>query len=101
MTPYLEILLIGRTVEETLMAKDTVIFVLQQIKFTLNFKKLVLTPTQRIGFLGVTVNLLTATLSFPEKKVSKVQKQCLELLQKIQVAILELAKLISLLSSTI
>ena len=101
MTPYLEILLIGRTVEETLMAKDTVIFVLQQIKFTLNFKKLVLTPTQRIGFLGVTVDLLTATLSFPEKKVSKVQKQCLELLQKIQVAILELAKLISLLSSTI
>ena len=101
MTPYLEILLIGRTVEETLMAKDTVIFVLQQIKFTLNFKKLVLTPTQRIGFLGVTVDLLTATLSFPEKKVSKVQKQCLELLQKIQVPILELAKLISLLSSTI
>ena len=101
MTPYLEILLIGRTVEETLMAKDTVIFVLQQIKFTLNFKKLVLTPTQRIGFLGVTVDLLTATLSFPEKKVSKVQKQCLEILQKIQVAILELAKLISLLSSTI
>ena len=101
MTPYLEILLIGRTVEETLMAKDTVIFVLQQIKFTLNFKKLVLTPTQRIGFLGVTVDLLTATLSFPEKKVSKVQKQCLELLQKIQVPILELAKLISLLSSTV
>ena len=101
MTPYLEILLIGRTVEETLMARDTAIFVLQQIKFTLNFKKLVLTPTQRIGFLGVTVDLLTATLSFPEKEVSKVQKQCLELLQKIQVPILELAKLISLLSSTI
>ena len=101
MTPYLEILLIGRTVEETLLARDTAIFVLQQIKFTLNFKKLVLTPTQRIGFLGVTVDLLTATLSFPEKKVSKVQKQCLELLQKIQVPILELAKLISLLSSTI
>ena len=100
MTPYLEILLIGRTVEETLLARDTAIFV-QQIKFTLNFKKLVLTPTQRIGFLGVTVDLLTATLSFPEKKVSKVQKQCLELLQKIQVPILELAKLISLLSSTV
>ena len=41
------------------------------------------------------------TLSLPEKKVSKVQKQCQELLQKIQVSILELTKLIGLLSPTI
>ena len=60
-----------------------------------------LTPRQRIEFLGVTVNSLIMTLSLPEKKVSKVQKQCQELLQKIQVSILELTKLIGLLSPTI
>ena len=41
-----------------------------------------LTPTQRIEFLGVTVDSLIMTLSLPEKKVSKVLKQCQELLQK-------------------
>ena len=47
------------------------------------------------------VDSLIMTLSLPEKKVSKVQKQCQELLQKTQVSILELTKLICLLSSTI
>ena len=60
-----------------------------------------LTPTQRIEFLGVTVDSLIMTLSLPESKVSKIQKHCLELLQKTQVSILELTKLIDLLSSII
>ena len=47
------------------------------------------------------VDSLIMTLSLPEKKVSKVQKQCQELLQKTQVSILELTKIIGLLSSTI
>ena len=51
--------------------------------------------------LGVKVDLLIMTLSLTEKKVSKVHKQYLELLQKTQVSILELTKLIGLLSSTI
>ena len=96
-----DMLLIGHTIEETLMARDTVIFLLQQLGFVLNLKKSVLTPTQRIEFLGVTVDSLIMTLSLPKKKVSKVQKQCQELLQKTQVSILELTKLIGLLSSTI
>ena len=71
-----DMLLIGHTIEETLMARDTVIFLLQQLGFVLNLKKSVLTLTQRIEFLGVTVDSLIMTLSLPEKKVSKVQKQC-------------------------
>ena len=59
-----------------------------------------LTPTQRIEFFGVTVDSLNMNLSLPEKKVSKVQKQYQELLQKTQVSILELTKLIGLLSLT-
>ena len=70
---YLDMLLMGRTIVKTLMAKNTAIFLHQQVEFVLNFKKLVLTPTQKIGLLGVTVNSLTATLSLSEKKVSKIQ----------------------------
>ena len=94
-------LLIGHTIEETLMARDTVIFLLQQLGSVLNLKKSVLTPTQRIEFLGVTVDSLIMTLSPVEEKVSKVKKQCQELVQKTQVSILELTKMIGLLSSTI
>ena len=90
---YLEdMLLIGHTIGETLMARDTVIFLPQQLRLILNLKKSVLTPTQRIEFLEVIVDSLIMTLSLPEKKISKVQKQCQELLQKTQVSILELTK---------
>ena len=67
------------------MARDIVIFLLQQLQFLSNFKKSVLIPIQRIDFLGLTVDSLIMTLSLPEKKVSKCQKQCLELPQKTSV----------------
>ena len=95
-----DMLLIGHTIEEKLIARDTVVFCLQQLGFVLNLQKSVLTPIQRIQFLGAAVDSLIMTLSRSEKKASKVQKQCQELLQKTQVLILELTKLIGLLSST-
>ena len=67
------------------MATGIVIFLLQQLQFLSNFKKSVLIPIQRIDFLGMTVDSLIMTLSLPEKKVSKCQKQCLELPQKTSV----------------
>ena len=87
-----DMLLIGHIIEETLMARDTVIFLLQKLGFVLNLKKSLLTPT---------VDSLIMTLFLREKKVSKVQKQCQELPQKTQVSILELTKLIGLLPSNI
>ena len=75
-----DMLLIGHTIEETLVVRDTVIFLLQQLGIFLNVKKSALTPTQRIEFLGMSVDSLIMTLSLPEKKVSKVQKRCRELL---------------------
>ena len=67
---------IGHAIEETLIARDTANFLLQQLGFVLNLNKSLLTPTQRIEFLEVTVDSLIMTLSLTEKKVSKVQKQC-------------------------
>ena len=65
---------IGHTIEETLIARDTANFLLQQLGFVLNLNKSLL--TQRIEFLEVTVDSLIMTLSLTEKKVLKVQKQC-------------------------
>ena len=66
-----DMLLIGHKIEETLMAIDTVIFLLQQLGFVLNLKKPVLMPTQRIEFLGVTVDLLIMTLSLIQTDESR------------------------------
>ena len=66
------------------------LFLLQQPGFVLNLKKSVLTPTKDIEFLGVTLDSLMMNLSLLEKKMSKVQKQCQELLQKTQASILDL-----------
>ena len=98
---YLEdMLLIDHTIEELLVARNKVIFLLQQLGFVLNLKKSALTPTQRIEFLRQAVDSLIMYLSLPEKKISKVQEQCLEPLQK-NVSILELTQLIGFLSSII
>ena len=67
---------IGHTIEETLIARDTANFLLQQLGFVLSLNKSLLTPTQRIEFLEVTVDSLIMTLSLTEKKVLKIQKQC-------------------------
>ena len=98
---YLEdMLLIDHTIEELLVARNKVIFLLQQLGFVLNLKKSALTPTQRIEFLRQAVDSLIMYLSLPEKKISNVQEQCLEPLQE-NVSILELTQLIGFLSSTI
>ena len=60
---------IGHAIEETLIARDTLNFLFQQLAFVLNLNKSLLTPAQRIEFLGVTVDSLIMTLSLPEKKV--------------------------------
>ena len=67
-TIYLDdILLIGYTIGETLMVRDTVIFLLQQLGFVLNL----VSPTHRKELLGATVNSLIITLSVLEKKSVK------------------------------
>ena len=44
---------IGHAIEETLIARDTLNFLFQQLAFVLNLNKSLLTPAQRIEFLGV------------------------------------------------
>ena len=65
--------------EEILVARDSVIFLLQHLEFVINFKKCVLEPTQEIQFLGIIVNSKTMTLSLSQEKVQKIKRQRLEM----------------------
>jgi len=95
-----DMLLLGRTREETVRAKDTVIYLLQHLGFVINLKKSVLEPTQKIEFLGLIVNSQDLSLSLTQEKLQKVKTRCLEMYKAETVSILELTKLIGLLCST-
>ena len=60
--------IIGRTVPEILMVRDTLIFLLQHLGFVINLKKSVLYPVKQIEFLDIVINTEKITLVFSEKK---------------------------------
>ena len=51
-----DMLIIGRTREETIALRDTVILLLQCLGFVVNYKMSVMIPVQEIEFLGMIVN---------------------------------------------
>ena len=75
-------------------------FLLQHLGFVINLKKFILTPQQKIEFLGLLVDPLNMSLPLTPEKLMKVTSQCLEMYKTEKVSILQLTKLIGLLSST-
>ena len=95
------LLILGNSMSEIFMARDSVIFLLQHLGFVINLKKCVLDPAQDIEFLWLIVNSQTMTLSLPAEKIGKLKDQCLRLYKASKVTLLDLTKLIGTLSSTI
>ena len=84
------------------MSRGTLVFLLQHLVFVINLKKSVLKhPSQKREFLGVKIDTHTMTLALTEKKIEKVILKCQNLLSHPQTTVLELTKLIGLMSSTL
>ena len=94
-------LVTGQTMDEILMSRDTVIFLLKHLGFVLNLEKSILNPVQEIEFLVVTINSLKMCLSLTQEKVLKIQSQCQDVHARGQVIVHELTRLLGLLASTI
>ena len=69
-----DMLLMGRTLPEILMARDTLIFLLQHLGFVINLKKSVLHPVKQIEFLGLVIDTEKMTFAFTEKKLKHVSQ---------------------------
>ena len=82
------------------MARDTLIFLFQQLGFVINLKKSVLTPTQLIEFLGLMIDSVTMSRSLPKQKVVNLRQKCQNLIQSPQTTAGEVASLIGSLCST-
>ena len=87
-----DILLMGRTLEEILMSRDTLIFLLQHLGFVMNLKS-VLKPAQQIEFLDLKRDFHTMALALTEEKMKKVILECQNLHSHPQTTALELKKI--------
>ena len=73
MIVYLDdMLLMGHSIEEISMCRDTVMFLLQHLGFVIKWKKSVLTPLQEIEFLRLKINSVSLEISLTEEKIQKV-----------------------------
>ena len=79
-----DIVLIGHSLEEIVMSRDTVMFLLQDLGFIINWKKSVLAPVQEIEFLGLTINSVSLGLSLNKTKTQKVVSERQNLLSNPQ-----------------
>ena len=93
-------LILSHTIQ-AYMRRDTVIYLLQNLGFIINVKKSILHPCQKIEFLGMEIDSIKMTLSLTPEKVQKVVKTCQNLLRSHSTTLLELTRVVGLLSSTI
>ena len=87
-----DMLLIGRTMEETIIARDNVTFLWQHLGLLQNLKNSVIEPTKKIQFLGLIMNSLDMKLPLTAEKLEKVQRQCQSLLVKKATFFVEVTK---------
>ena len=95
-----DILLMAASVRELTLARDTLIYLLQNLGFLINIKKSVLQPCQTIQFLGTEINSIDMAITLPQEKKDQIVKRCQDLFRKSSVSIWELTQLIGRLTST-
>ena len=100
MVIYLDgILIMGNTIEESIIATEKCIHHLSNLGFTINLKKSVLKPSTSINFLGMEINSRTQKIPIPKEKVNKILKELKTLLKMKYIKARKLASIIGLLGS--
>ena len=95
-----DILVMIQTLKEISQAKETLIFLLQNSDFVINFKKSQLALVKKIEFLGLVINSVNMTLALPQEKFLDIQNKCMQLITSPETTIMELTKLLGKLSFT-
>ena len=99
---YLDDLLILADSEQTArLHLATAQNLLENLGFVINLKKSVLSPVQKIEFLGMTVDSLTLCLALPRDKIRGIRRECESLIANPMTTVRQLAHLIGRLSSSI
>ena len=87
-------LLKGDSYQECLENIEMTKQLLEDLGFYVHYDKSVLTPTQKIVFLGFEIDTVNMTVSLTAEKKQKIKEYCIKLLSKSTVSIREVAKLL-------
>ena len=86
--------------KELLLLRHTLIFLLQNLGFVINFNNSVLDPCHVLEFQGQEIDSLYVEVEILKDKVEKIKKQCQSLLSLEKVSVRDLVKLMERLSCT-
>ena len=65
-------LLMERTLQEIMAAKDRLVFLFQNLELVINLKKTILQPVKQLGILQLQINTEKITLSLLEEKLTHI-----------------------------
>ena len=95
-----DMLVMAQMFKEISQAKETSIFLLQNLGFVINFKKLQQTPVKEVEPLWLVKNSVKMILALPQEKVLHIQNKCMQLIASPKTTIMELPKIQGKLSYT-
>ena len=96
-----DFLIMGRTKEEAIQARDSVLYLLQMLGFTINWEKSVLQPTQEVEFLGMQTNSVSMSVWLPKEKTQKLLSLSQEVFQTKKISLRDLNSLVGKLQATV
>ena len=73
-------LILEKTLEETIFSRDTVIYLLQNLRFVKNLKESIFHPSQRIDLPLMIIDSVEMTASMPQERVELISKSCQDIL---------------------
>ena len=95
-----DILIFGSSQEEIELARDTTLYLLENLGFVINREKSELTPARIMEFLGVLINSMDLSMSLTEAKILSLTKLCNQALDNQYMSLRDLSKLVGKLIST-
>ena len=96
-----DILLLNQSQDGLQKDRDTLLWLLHNLDWLINWKKSVLDPSQHLEFLGLTIDSIKMEITLSETKVAGIKQKCSNLLGRETVSVQELASLIGTLNATV
>ena len=95
-----DLLIFGSTIGETIQARDTALYLLENLGFVINLKKSVLQPSQTMEYLGVIIDSTSMTMTLTAEKIQSLTTLGQQVLASGKLSIRKLGSLIGKLVAT-
>ena len=96
-----DILLLNQSKEGLMKDRDSLIWLLHNLGWLINWKKSVLQPKQTIEFLGLKVDSIEMSVYLPQDKIQSIKMKCQNAIKSDHITIQELASLVGSFNATV